>query len=103
MVRPPERGLARSSGPRRRDGRSTGGRLAKSGQGDQTGPRLLAARPPGTDPPGEADDRHKARRGHVLPELRVTERVVIPGEELSCSFARSGGPGGQNVNKVASK
>jgi len=27
----------------------------------------------------------------------------IPDEELLFSFARSGGPGGQNVNKVASK
>ena len=35
--------------------------------------------------------------------LRVNGRLVLPPEELSVSFARSGGPGGQNVNKVASK
>lgn len=29
--------------------------------------------------------------------------LTIPDEELQFSFARSGGPGGQNVNKVASK
>jgi ribosome-associated protein len=29
--------------------------------------------------------------------------LTIPDEELHFSFARSGGPGGQNVNKVASK
>src|SRR5262245_6594943 len=29
--------------------------------------------------------------------------LSIPDEELLFSFARSGGPGGQNVNKVASK
>jgi len=36
-------------------------------------------------------------------DLRVNDRIVIPAAELSESFVRSGGPGGQNVNKVASK
>jgi ribosome-associated protein len=35
--------------------------------------------------------------------LQVTELIRIPDEELEWSYARSGGPGGQNVNKVASK
>ncbi len=35
--------------------------------------------------------------------LEISDRICIPDEEFSWSFVRSGGPGGQNVNKVASK
>jgi len=35
--------------------------------------------------------------------LVVNSRIQIPREEFSISFARSSGPGGQNVNKVSSK
>lgn len=37
------------------------------------------------------------------PFLEVTGRVRIPGAEIGLSYATSSGPGGQNVNKVASK
>ncbi|MCC9641030.1 aminoacyl-tRNA hydrolase [Rhodopirellula sp. JC740] len=38
-----------------------------------------------------------------MPDLHVTSRFVIAESELNWSASRSGGPGGQNVNKVNSK
>ena len=35
--------------------------------------------------------------------LKINERLAIPLEEFRWEFSRSGGPGGQNVNKVNSK
>lgn len=36
-------------------------------------------------------------------DLVVNERLTIPGSELDWSAVRASGPGGQNVNKVATK
>ena len=38
-----------------------------------------------------------------LPPAGSGSTLLLPAEELSVSFARSGGPGGQNVNKVETK
>jgi ribosome-associated protein len=35
--------------------------------------------------------------------VRISSSVVVPGEAISFRAVRSSGPGGQNVNKVASK
>lgn len=35
--------------------------------------------------------------------LQINDRIAIPASELQESFARSGGPGGQHVNKVETK
>ncbi len=36
-------------------------------------------------------------------DIVVTEAIRIPRSELTFQFSRSGGPGGQNVNKVSSR
>ena len=36
-------------------------------------------------------------------EIRINHRIVIPESEIRESFVTSTGPGGQNVNKVATK
>lgn len=35
--------------------------------------------------------------------MQINERLFVPDHEFQFDFARSGGPGGQNVNKVNSK
>lgn len=38
-----------------------------------------------------------------LPDIQIDRRLHLPAELLSVHYSRSGGPGGQNVNKVATK
>lgn len=38
-----------------------------------------------------------------MDDLDIDDRVQIPARDLQWSAARSGGPGGQNVNRVATK
>jgi ribosome-associated protein len=41
--------------------------------------------------------------GIMADALPVTDRITIPGAELSWQFSRSGGPGGQHVNTTESR
>ena len=36
-------------------------------------------------------------------DLKITNRLVIPSNEIKWRFSRSSGPGGQNVNKIESR
>src|SRR6185503_19652919 len=69
-------------------------------------PRLRRGRQ-GPDEEAQQEVEHGlVEVGGVMPgihDLVVTPRLTIPGGELALAFARSGGPGGQNVNKVSSK
>ncbi len=38
-----------------------------------------------------------------MDDLLISGRVTIPAKEIDVQFARSGGPGGQNVNKLNTK
>src|SRR5205085_509227 len=106
---------------RRRRGRPAGAcPPSRSPAGGRPPPaaRRRAARPLPSSPrswagprgPGTVDGRRRPQGASIRGPrrggsgvIRVTETVVIADDELAWSYARSGGPGGQNVNKVASK
>jgi ribosome-associated protein len=39
----------------------------------------------------------------MIEEIIINDRTIIPPSEIQFRFSRSGGPGGQNVNKVSTK
>jgi len=53
--------------------------------------------------PSPEDDEIHRRWDKMLELLIISELISIPAADLSWSATCSGGPGGQNVNKVASK
>lgn len=57
--------------------------------------------PQGKQSVSPATPRHKS--AIMSHRLEIDTRLFIPMEEIHVSYARSGGPGGQNVNKVNSK
>ena len=59
--------------------------------------------PPG-DPPTPRSSAGPAVSDETRPKsrLRITDKIAIDARELEESFIRASGPGGQNVNKVAS-
>jgi ribosome-associated protein len=40
-------------------------------------------------------------RNRTMAEIAITEKIAIADDEVELNFIRSAGPGGQNVNKVA--
>jgi ribosome-associated protein len=52
---------------------------------------------------GDGRDRRQAGPTGGTAVLEVTPTLLVPLTEFDWSYARSGGPGGQNVNKVESK
>ena len=36
-------------------------------------------------------------------DLKITNKLVIPSNEIKWRFCRSSGPGGENVNKIESR
>ena len=75
-------------------GRRDEPRVAGSG----SGPGPLSRPAPGTAPDGEA--WVAARPEQMASPQRLAAGVWVPGAELKVTVSRSGGPGGQNVNKV---
>lgn len=45
----------------------------------------------------------RTRYRSVMDELRVTETITIPDDELSWTFSPSGGPGGQHANRSSTR
>jgi ribosome-associated protein len=49
----------------------------------------------------EGDQRHSVSLERIMPTIPVTLTIAIDEREINERFVRASGPGGQNVNKVA--
>ena len=47
------------------------------------------------------DDKITETKKKRIEQLKINERIQIPEDEIKETFIRASGPGGQNVNKVA--
>jgi ribosome-associated protein len=52
---------------------------------------------------GGGEQQRAWQRSNILDDLTVSSRLTIPANALEVQYARSGGPGGQNVNKLNTK
>ena len=49
----------------------------------------------------EGDQRHSGSLERIMPTIPLTLTIAIDEREINERFVRASGPGGQNVNKVA--
>src|SRR5947209_5110986 len=97
-------GPARARAPTPAAARARNRRRLISGKDMVARPQLVAGRRAGRYDPSycATGDEVSAAKTFMKGEgtMEINGQLEVPEAELSWSFARSGGPGGQNVNKV---